>query len=435
MDGQQTHPVVDRLRHAVDTLMSTELAVLASAQVTALLADLEVQRRRLEAVDQLVVAEIDQRGLAGDYARATTAQLLTQLLRVSPGEAAARVGRARDLGPRRGLSGEPLDPIVPIAAAAVADGEISSAHVGVIVKCLDEIPPSLAYEVSPVAEGMLVEAARHEDPAQLRKTAALLLARIDPDGAEPRDDEIERRREFGLQKHRDGSATPTGRFTAEVTAMWEAVFDSLAAPQSSSDGGADTRTGGQRRHDAAAEVLQRVLRSGTLPETGGVPVTVLIRTSLADLRDRSGVAVTAGGAAISIGTMLDMSGEATLLSVVCSDTGGVLSYGRERRLASRGQRLALAARDGGCAFPGCDRPAAWTEVHHIKDWLYGGCTDIANMCLLCRYHHRHFAAAGWEVFISGALPWWRPPSWIDPDRRPIRNTAHHLDDITFEPVA
>ena len=110
----------------------------------------------------------------------------------------------------------------------------------------------------------------------------------------------------------------------------------------------------------------------------------------------------------------------------------MLAYGRERRLASKGQRLALAARDGGCCFPGCDRPAAWTEVHHIIPWLTGGPTDLDNMCLLCRYHHRHFETLGWHVGMIDNLPWWRPPATIDPHRRPTRNTAHHLDDIRFD---
>lgn len=113
-----------------------------------------------------------------------------------------------------------------------------------------------------------------------------------------------------------------------------------------------------------------------------MPVTVLIRTNLEDLQNQSGVATTSHGTPLSISKLLKMSGDAGVLAAVCSDTGGIMSYGRERRLASKGQRLALAARDGGCCFPGCDRPAAWTEVHHIISWLIGGPTDIANMCLL-----------------------------------------------------
>jgi hypothetical protein len=434
MDGQPTHLGVEQLRRGIGALLDTETAVLSGVQLTTLLAEVEAQRRRLDAVDQLLLAEIDRQGLAGEYGRGTTANLLTHLVHVSPGEAQARVARARDLGPRRALTGEPLQPILPATAEAVRAGEISSGHVSVIADCLDAIPAKISHEVSGPAEAFLVEAARNEHPGQLRKTAAMLLARIDPDGIEPREEEVERARGFGLRKYRDGSSTPTGRFTAEVTAMWETVLDSLAAPQSSTDGEPDTRSAEQRRHDAVAEVLSRALRSGTLPASGGVPVTILARTTLAELESGTGIAITSQGTQLSISKLLQMAGDAHILTAVCSVTGGIISYGRKRRLASKGQRLALAARDGGCCFPGCDRPAAWAEVHHIIAWLIGGDTDLANMCLLCRYHHRHFEALGWEVFMQDGMPWWRPPAWLDPDRRPVRNTAHHLDDIQFAPV-
>lgn len=425
---------VEQLRRATEGLLATDTVALAGPELTGLLVNVEVVRRQLEAVDQQLVAEIDRRGLAGEYARQTTPNLLSHLLRVTPGEARVRVARARDLGPRRGLTGEPLEPILPFTSDAVRAGTISSAHVSVIAECMDAIPAKISYETSAIAEEFLVKAAQHEHPGQLKKTAAELLARLDPDGIEPREEEAEHRRAFGLRKHRDGSSTPTGRFTPEVTAMWETAFDSLAAPQSSLDGEVDSRTGEQRRHDAAGEVLQRVLGSGTLPESGGVPVTILVRTTVADLQDETGLAVTSHGTQLSISKLATMSGEAHILSAVCSDTGGIMSYGRERRIASRGQRFALAARDGGCCFPGCDRPAAWCEVHHIISWLLDGPTDLDNMCLLCRYHHRMFEQLGWEVFMEGDVPWWRPPAWIDPERKPVRNTAHHLDDIDFAPI-
>jgi hypothetical protein len=78
-------------------------------------------------------------------------------------------------------------------------------------------------------------------------------------------------------------------------------------------------------------------------------------------------------------------------------------------------------------FPGCDRPAAWTEVHHVLPWNHEGHTDLDNMCLLCRYHHREFERRGWEVIMHDGLPEWVPPAFIDPDRRPIRNTTHVTD--------
>jgi hypothetical protein len=57
----------------------------------------------------------------------------------------------------------------------------------------------------------------------------------------------------------------------------------------------------------------------------------------------------------------------------------------------------LAVRDGGCSFPNCDRPLAWCEAHHLRHWLHGGPTDLANLALLCRTHHRAVHEGGWQI--------------------------------------
>jgi HNH endonuclease len=110
----------------------------------------------------------------------------------------------------------------------------------------------------------------------------------------------------------------------------------------------------------------------------------------------------------------------------------VLSYGQTRRLASCGQRLALAARDRGCSFPGCTRPPAWCEAHHVIPWYSGGPTDLANLCLLCAFHHREFEKRGWVVRMRDGTPEWTPPPWLDPAQEPRRNTAHHITHFDFE---
>jgi hypothetical protein len=61
------------------------------------------------------------------------------------------------------------------------------------------------------------------------------------------------------------------------------------------------------------------------------------------------------------------------------------------------QRAALLVRDGGCVFPGCDRPLAWCEAHHLVHWLHGGPTDLENLALLCRAHHRAVHEGGWRL--------------------------------------
>jgi hypothetical protein len=77
--------------------------------------------------------------------------------------------------------------------------------------------------------------------------------------------------------------------------------------------------------------------------------------------------------------------------------GVPLRVGRTRRQASAAIRRALVARDGGCVFPGCERPVEHCDAHHIAAWQHGGRTDLDNMALLCRYHHGVTHRRGWQM--------------------------------------
>jgi len=100
----------------------------------------------------------------------------------------------------------------------------------------------------------------------------------------------------------------------------------------------------------------------------------------------------------------------------------VLDLGFTKRLFDRHQRIALAVRDRGCIFPGCDRPPAWTEAHHITAWEDGGPTDLANGCLLCSFHHHLVHKGEWAVVMSAdGIPEILPPP---PEaHRPPRTTT------------
>jgi hypothetical protein len=74
-----------------------------------------------------------------------------------------------------------------------------------------------------------------------------------------------------------------------------------------------------------------------------------------------------------------------------------LDVGRSSRVVTPAQRSALAVRDGGCVFPGCSRPLAWCEAHHVRHWLDGGPTDLDNLALVCRAHHREVHEGGWRL--------------------------------------
>jgi hypothetical protein len=74
-----------------------------------------------------------------------------------------------------------------------------------------------------------------------------------------------------------------------------------------------------------------------------------------------------------------------------------LEVGRATRVIQPAQRAALAVRDGGCVFPGCDRPLAWCDGHHLWHWVDGGPTDLGNLAMVCRAHHRTVHEEGWQL--------------------------------------
>jgi len=122
--------------------------------------------------------------------------------------------------------------------------------------------------------------------------------------------------------------------------------------------------------------------------------------------------------------------QARIVPVALNEDGAVIGQGSVNRIASRPQRHALAVRDKGCCFPGCDAPTGWTQAHHVTEWCRGGLTEIFNLCVLCRYHHREFGPRGWQVTMRDGVPWWTPPARIDPNRTPIRNHMHDTPAFT-----
>ncbi len=78
-----------------------------------------------------------------------------------------------------------------------------------------------------------------------------------------------------------------------------------------------------------------------------------------------------------------------------------LDAGRARRTAPPAISRAVVARDGGCRFPGCDRPPGWCQAHHVKHWIDRGPTSLANLVLLCDRHHHVVHQPGWVLHFDG----------------------------------
>ena len=312
------------------------------------------------------------------------------------------MARAVDLGPRRELTGAPLPPLLPRVADAVRAGAISPGHVAVISRCVDHIPAGDRSRGGAGGRGACwSQAARHEHPGALARTAAMLLARLDPDGSRP----DERGPGAAARVHpRQGRPTDPRRCAAVVHPRGDRAVG--GDPRLPGRAGPGRGRPGRRPQPGPAPPR----RAGR----GRRPITALRQPPGHGRRPRHRAAAHHGrGPARGFRRRADrarrpVAGRAAATQRLrgrgrarrVRRAGAALFLGRSQRLATRAQRLALIARDGGCCFPGCDRPAAWCEAHHVIPWLDGGPTDIDNLCLLCRYHHREFERRGWPVEMS-----------------------------------
>jgi hypothetical protein len=156
----------------------------------------------------------------------------------------------------------------------------------------------------------------------------------------------------------------------------------------------------------------------------GLPVTVIVSTTLAELTSGTGRAVTGGGTLLPMKDVIRMASHAYhYLAVFDEHQSRPLYLGRSRRVASPDQRVVLYATDRGCTHPGCDVPGYWCEVHHLDEWARGGSTDINNLALTCPPEHK-LAEKGWRARKrpDGRTEWIPPPQH---DRGARTNDFHH----------
>ncbi len=169
-----------------------------------------------------------------------------------------------------------------------------------------------------------------------------------------------------------------------------------------------------------------VLDHGDVPACGGHRPHVSVLVRLEDLENRARAACLDLGGALSPAALRMLCCDAAVVPVVLDGAGQPLDVGRATRTVPDGLRRAVAARDRGCAHPGCDRPPSWSEVHHVREWQHGGHTHLDNLVMLCRAHHRQIHSTDWVVRIRDGLPEFIPPRWIDPEQEDRRPALPHL---------
>ena len=460
-DTHPLHAAVDTVRTAVEHLIKLVddgvHADLGALSLVETLRQWETVRNTLPVVDRALIQHGTEQGHPNVLSERTMVGVLKNGLRLSAGEASRRVKAAEHLADRTTMVGEPLPPIRERLAAAQRDGKVSPEQVSLIDQTLRKVA-HCDPELVGAGEVMLVEQAGKLGYQDLTVFAGKLAEAIDPDGILPGDEKAQRDRRY-LRIRQRGDGCWAGEFVLTGTAGQKlaALLDPLTKPQPATvqpdqESGTpgkkkgkrlieDERSVGQRRHDAFESLLDALLRGQEVPASGGTPATVLVHISWDDFCARFGVGAYADGSPVSAETVRDLADQADIAWCVKAPKGAVLNLYRSRRIATRAQTLALYARDSGCSFPGCDVAPQYCERHHVIAWQDGGDTNIGNLALVCSFHHHQFAKRGWQCHISSdGLPVWIPPTWIDPERRPILNHRitinnwHHQDPLDLDPA-
>ncbi|MGH3764491.1 MAG: DUF222 domain-containing protein [Pseudonocardiaceae bacterium] len=401
------------------------LGTLDDKAVLRRLREIEVLSRQTQSAMLDVVAEIDSRGIAGREGFGTTQRLLGGVLHLSMAEARMRVEHATLVGTRCTITGETLPPRLPATAAALAEGEIGTGQLRVITETMIVMPPSVPEPARERVEADLAGYARDFDPRRLRVIANRVLDVVNPDGPEPVQEDptpaTPARGELWLRDRRDGSLGLEGWLDPEHGSEFRALIEQLATRHPTPEGAPDQRTTPQRQADALIELCQHACATGDLPTTAGEPPHVTITLDWEALRTGLGTATLDYGQRISAATARRISCDAKVIPVVLGGDSQPLDVGRAQRTVPLGIRRALIARDRGCSFPGCHRPPRICDAHHARHWADGGETSVENCCLLCEMHHHQVHLQGWDVTIRGGRVEFRPPTIIDPDRRPRTN--------------
>jgi Domain of unknown function (DUF222)/HNH endonuclease len=156
---------------------------------------------------------------------------------------------------------------------------------------------------------------------------------------------------------------------------------------------------GSARYGPLVELAHRQLDSGQLPSSGGQKPHLFLTADVATLTSQPGCepGLLEWVGPVSSETVRRFACDAALTPILRGQDGQLLGVGRTTRVIKPSLRKALLARDRGCRFPGCDRPAIWTDGHHLIPWALGGATELDNLLSACRRHHLMAHEGGWRL--------------------------------------
>ena len=297
---------------------------------------------------------------------------------------------------------------LPKVSAALSSGEIGYQSASVLCHLREQ----LGEKKDLFNEDEMLGYARQFSVFHLRMLCRVARHAADHDGFFNEEEENRLRRRFHISLMSDGMYAVDGVLDQEGGAAFRTALESLATRR----GPEDDRKHSQRMADAVGELVHHAMDQGTLPKRNGVRPHVTVTTTLEGLKNEFGAppADLELSLPISTKTLERITCDSTISRVLLADSM-VIDVGRATRVTSAPRRRALRIRDRGCRFPGCDRPANWSNPHHVVAWTRGGPTNLANELLLCYYHHRLVHEGGWQVIRKG-----RELRFLPPERMPVR---------------
>jgi hypothetical protein len=336
------------------------------------------------------------------------------------------------------------EPWLAAVGAAVAAGTLSvdaakAIRSGLGEPAVDATGAGVSADDLAGAAARLLAEATQANADTLFKHARQLRDELDASGIATRERLVYEQRSFRRSMRPGGLPRYTIDPDIETAAYLDDLYDKLTSPRRSGPRFVDpedkawaqnilddTRTTEQYLHDAFAELIRLGVAfdqdgAGARPRIVGSR-TPAVRVLVTETALSTGVGagrIEGADAPVSIDTVNRIVCEAGILPIRFSETDDVVALGREERLFTGRQKIALAARDGGCVWPDCDRPPSWTEAHHINQWARDhGNTDLCDGVLLCRYHHMLLHNNHWEIVRRGSNYWLIPPPDVDPAQEP-----------------
>ena len=352
---------------------------------------------------------------------------------------------------------DPLEPWLAAVGAAVQSASLGLDAAQAIRSGLGGQTLAVTAQQLALAVATLLAEADSMNVDQLFLRARHLRDEIDLAGVADREQELHDERSIRRVRRPNGLSRYIVDPDIESGAWWDDLYDKITAPRrgvtfvddaerawadgvNAELGTPHQRTTDQYVHDAITELLRIGASTGS-PNSrkivGSRQPSVRVLVTVDALTSRAGLGRIEGvDIPVSIATVERLACTSGTISLVFDKNGQALNLGREQRLFSLRQRILLAARDGGCMFPFCDRPPSWTEAHHIKHWQRDhGRTDLADGILLCRHHHMLVHNNGWEIVhdptAEGQCFLLIPPAAIDPTQtaRPMPTKSAALRDL------